>query len=140
MKLHWLFSSLVLVASGSAQAQPVTEAVDPAMIRSRDWLQQLDRGEFEQALQASDERFVKRGIEKFTADIQKVRKGEAMPSCRSGLYVEILNDGAETSFVAKYGDSRVTEKVTMKYDSGNVLHPSDYKVSGAPKDNKACNG
>jgi hypothetical protein len=140
MKLFWFLSSLVLLATGSAQAQPVTEAVDPAMIISRDWLQHLDRGEFEQAMQAGDERLVKRGIEKFTADIQKARKGEAMPSCRSGLYVEILNDGAETSFVAKYGDSRVTEKVVLKYDSGNVLHPSDYKVSGAPKDNKACNG
>ena len=131
---------LAFATLGSVHAQPVTEAIDPAMIRARDWLQQLDRGEFDPALQAGDERLIKRGLEKFTADVQKLRRGEAMPSCRNALYVEILNDGAETSFVARYGDSRVTEKVTLKYDAANVLHPSDYRVSGAPRDSKACNG
>ena len=127
----------------NAPAQVNRELFDrqlDAMIKARDWLQQLDRGEFDQALAASDERLSKRGAERFAADVQKARRGAAMPSCRAGLYVEVLNDGAEASFVAKYGDSRVTEKVTLKYDSGDQLHPSEYRVSGAPKDSKACNG
>ena len=105
MKPHrFVLPALVLL--GSAHAQPITEAVDPAMVRARDWLQQLDRGEFEQALAASDERLSKRGIEKFSADMQKTRRGAGMPTCRAGLYVEILNDGADASFVARYGEDR----------------------------------
>jgi hypothetical protein len=136
-------SHLVLglaVLAGAAQAQPVTEAVDPAMIRARDFLQQLDRGEYEQALVGADERLAKRGAERFASDVQKERRGVAMPSCREGLYVEILNDGAETSFVSLFGNDRVTEKVTLKYDDANALHPTEYRITGAPRDSKACSG
>lgn len=134
----WGVGATLLVLANAA-AQPVTEAVDPAMVRARDWLQQLDRGQFDAALQAADERLAKRGVEKFTADVQKARRGEAMPSCRTGLYVEVLGDGAEASFVARYGNDRVTERVTLRYDAQNVLHPTEYKISGSvPKDSKAC--
>ena len=74
-------SHLVLglaVLAGAARAQPVTEAVDPAMIRARDFLQQLDRGEYEQALVGADERLAKRGAERFASDVQKERRGVAM--------------------------------------------------------------
>lgn len=133
----WGLGATMLLAT--AAAQPVTEAADPAMIRARDWLQELDRGQYDAALQAADERLAKRGLEKFTAEVQKARRGEAMPSCRTGLYVELLDDGAEASFVARYGNDRVTEHVTLRYDPQDVLHPTEYKISGSvPKDSKAC--
>lgn len=136
---NWLGLGAFGLVCATAAAQPVTEAVDPAMIRARDWLQQLDRGEFEAALQAADERLAKRGLEKFSADVQKARRGEAMPACRTGLYVEVLNDGAEASFVARYTNARVIERVTLRYDRQDQLHPSEYKIAGSvPKDNKDC--
>lgn len=141
MKPFRIILPLLFAVTASANAQPITEAVDPAMVKARDWLQQLDRGEFEQALAASDERLAKRGLEKFTADMQKARRGAAVPSCRTGLHVEILKDGVDASFVARYGEDRVLERVTLLYDKADQLHPSEYKISGGvPKDSKACNG
>jgi hypothetical protein len=139
MKPYRVVLPLLLAATAGAQAQPVTEAIDPAMVKGRDWLQQLDRGEFEQALAASDPRLAKRGVEKFSEDVTKSRRGVAMPSCRSGLHVEILKDGVAASFVARYGEDRVLERITLLYDKSDQLHPSEYKISGAvPKDSKAC--
>jgi hypothetical protein len=139
MKPHRVVLPLLLAATASVSAQPITEAVDPAMVRGRDWLQQLDRGEFEQALAASDERLAKRGVAKFSDDVTKSRRGVAMPSCRTGLHVEILNDGVAASFVTRYGEDRVLERVTLLYDKADQLHPSEYKISSAvPKDSKAC--
>ncbi len=141
MKPYRFALPLLLAASAHVQAQPITEAIDPAMVRGRDWLQQLDRGEYEQALAASDPRLSRRGLEKFTEDVQKSRRGVAMPSCRNGLHVEILNDGVAASFVARYGEDRVLERVVLLYDKADQLHPSEYKISGAvPKDSKACSG
>ena len=53
--------------------------------------------------------------------------------------MEVLNDGAEASFVARYASGRVVERVTLRYDRQDQLHPSDYKITGSvPKDNKDC--
>lgn len=139
MKPYPVVLTLLLAAGASVHAQPITEAIDPAMVRARDWLQQLDRGEFEPALAASDPRLSKRGVERFSDDVTKSRRGVGVPSCRSALHVEILNDGVEATFVARYGEDRVLERITLLYDKDDQLHPSEYKITGAvPKDSKAC--
>src|SRR6185295_12955876 len=91
---------LLAFAAGPLGAAPVTEAVDPAMIKARDWLQMLDRGAYEQAWNDAAPALKKRELERFAADIQKSRKNLTEISCRQGLYVELLDrpPGTAASF------------------------------------------
>lgn len=141
MKRALLASLLLTFAAGPLGAAPVTEAVDPAMIKARDWLLLLDKGAFEQAWNEGAPTLKKRELERFVGEVQKARKNQTEVTCRQGLYVELLDRpaGTLTSFDTRFADgTRVTEKVTLYYGEGDALQVAVYKIENAPKNRTGC--
>jgi len=132
--------SLVLASTiAAAGAQPATEAIDPNVVRARDWLQRLDRGEYDQAIAEADDKLKSRGAERLAAEVQKARKGETTIACRTAVYVELFDDGAIATFVSRLGNGqRVAERVTLRYGDNDALRVSGYRVEAAPKDKPAA--
>ena len=134
---------LLLFLAGPLGAAPITEAVDPSMIKARDWLLMLDKGAFEQAWNEADPLLKKRELDRFVGDVQKSRKNQTEIACRIGLYVEMLDRpiSVQTSFDTRFADgTRVTEKVTLYYGDKDALQVAIYKVDGAQKGKGGCAG
>lgn len=129
-----LIALYFVLLSAAASAQPATEAIDPNVVRARDWLQRLDRGEYDQAIAETDDKLKNRGVERLAADVHKARKGEMTVTCRTALYVELLDNGAVAAFISRLGNGqRITERVNLRYNDNDALYVSGYKVEAAPK-------
>ncbi len=137
-----LLAGLLLVDPLSAQ--PATQAVDPAMVRARDWLQTIDRGEFERAWKDADASWQKKDLERFTKDVSRNRpEAPVTVACRAGLYVELVDrpPGSMAYFDTRFSNGkRVTERVTLYYGEQDVLHAAAYKIDPPQKGKGGCGG